>query len=103
MAWRIHQRIIGGLPLATCIIILFTIIFPNIASSLSSTGKALGTALLYLFFATAGAPGLAVADSVKKSFLPIGLFLSLLYGIHGAMFNPRKSFCAANAKETVQS
>ena len=75
----------GGLPLATCITILFTIIFPKIASSLSSTGEALGTALLYLFFATAGAPGLAVADSVKKAFLPIGLFLSLLYGIHGAV------------------
>ena len=75
----------GGLPLATCMTILFTIICPKIASSLSSTGEALGTALLYLFFATAGAPGLAVADSVKKAFLPIGLFLSLLYGIHGAV------------------
>ena len=82
----------GGLPLATCITILFTIIFPKIASSLSSTGEALGTALLYLFFATAGAPGLAVADSVKKAFLPIGLFLSLLYGIHGAVLTLTRVF-----------
>ena len=73
----------GALPLATCFTILFTVLCPRIASSLSSSGEALGTSLLYLFFATAGAPGLAIADSVKASFLPIGLFLTMLYGIHG--------------------
>jgi uncharacterized membrane protein len=82
----------GALPLATCATILFTIICPKIASSLSSTGEALGTSLLYLFFATAGAPGLAVADSVKKAFLPIGLFLSLLYGIHGSVLVGARMF-----------
>ena len=82
----------GALPLATCATILFTIVCPKIASSLSSTGEALGTSLLYLFFATAGAPGLAVADSVKKAFLPIGLFLSLLYGIHGSVLLGARMF-----------
>jgi uncharacterized membrane protein len=75
----------GGLPLATCLTILFTIVCPKIAASLSSSGEALGTSLLYLFFATAGAPGLAIADSVKAAFLPLGLFLSLLYGVHGSI------------------
>ena len=75
----------GALPLATCFTILFTMICPSVAASLSSSGEALGTSLLYLFFATAGAPGLAIADSVKAAFLPIGLFLSLLYGVHGSV------------------
>lgn len=75
----------GGLPVATVITILFTIIFPRMAQSLNKTGEALGTSLLYLFFATAGAPGLAIADSVKRAFIPLGIFLSLLYGIHGAV------------------
>ena len=75
----------GALPLATCFTILFTITCPKIAASLSSSGEAMGTSLLYLFFATAGAPGLSIADSVKAAFLPIGLFLTLLYGIHGSI------------------
>jgi uncharacterized membrane protein len=75
----------GGLPVATLMTILFTVFFPRIAQSLSKTGEALGTSLLYLFFATAGAPGLAIADSVKTAFIPLGIFLSLLYGIHGAV------------------
>jgi uncharacterized membrane protein len=73
----------AALPLATLMTILFTLVFPSTAMSLSLTGEALGTSLLYIFFATAGAPGLSIADSVKASFLPVGLFLTLLYGIHG--------------------
>lgn len=73
----------GALPLATSFTILFTLFFPNTAKRLSSTGETLGTSLLYIFFATAGAPGAGIADSVRKSFAPIGLYLSLLYGFHG--------------------
>lgn len=73
----------AALPLATFFTILFTTFFSSTAKTLSSTGESLGTSLLYIFFATAGSPGLSIADSVKASFFPIGLFLSLLYGIHG--------------------
>ena len=73
----------AALPLATFLTIVFTTFCPSMAKSLSSTGEAIGTSLLYLFFATAGAPGLSIADSVKAAFLPIGLFLTMLYGIHG--------------------
>lgn len=82
----------GGLPLATCLTIIFTVVCPRIAASLASSGEALGTALLYLFFATAGAPGLAIADSVKDAFLPISLFLSILYGIHGSILTLARKF-----------
>jgi hypothetical protein len=44
-----------------------------------------GTLGLYLFFATAGAPGIAVAESVKASLLPLTAFLGLLYTIHGSL------------------
>ncbi len=44
----------GALPLATSLTILFTLLRPKMAKSLSSSGEALGTSLLYLFFATAG-------------------------------------------------
>mmetsp|Transcript_10461 Transcript_10461/g.12140 ORF Transcript_10461/g.12140 Transcript_10461/m.12140 type:complete len:483 (+) Transcript_10461:214-1662(+) len=73
----------GALPLATLFTIVFTTLCPSFAKSLSRTGEALGTSLLYLFFATAGAPGCSIADSVRASFIPLGFFLSLLYGIHG--------------------
>ena len=73
----------AALPLATGLTILFTTAFPSVAKSLSWTGETLGTSLLYIFFATAGAPGLSIADSVKASFVPVGIFLTMLYGIHG--------------------
>jgi uncharacterized membrane protein len=73
----------ASLPLSTLFTILFTTIFSKTAKSLSATGEILGTSLLYIFFATAGAPGLSIAQSVRSSFLPISLFLGLLYGIHG--------------------
>lgn len=44
--------------------------------------ETLGTTCLYLFFATAGAPGIAIADSVQTAFVPVSLYLSCLYGIH---------------------
>jgi len=44
--------------------------------------ECLGTAGLYVFFATAGAPGVAVAESVRASLLPLSAFLMSLYSIH---------------------
>jgi len=97
---------IGGqaaaLPLATALTILFTTIFPSVAKSLSCTGETLGTSLLYIFFATAGAPGLSIADSVKKSFFPVGIFLGMLYGIHGlVLISVRK--CVLYWRSKVQN
>ncbi len=81
----------AALPLATILTIIFTMVFPSRAKSLSLTGEAVGTSFLYIFFATAGAPGLSIAESVRASFLPIGLYLSMLYGIHGlVLFLTRK-------------
>ena len=46
----------------------------------------MGNFFLYLFFATAGASGLAVADSsVRQSIIPLGMFNLWLYCIHGAI------------------
>lgn len=89
----------GSLPLATFLTIMFTIICPNIAKTLATSGEALGTSLLYLFFATAGAPGVSIADSAKSAFIPISIFLLLLYSIHGGVLFMVKMF--ATRKNTV--
>jgi len=78
---------IGGhssaLPVATLLSIVFATFAPQkFIKKLRPTSEVLGTCLLYLFFATAGAPGLAIADSVRASFLPLSLFLLSLYGFH---------------------
>jgi uncharacterized membrane protein len=54
---------------------------------LRPTAHALGLVCLYQFFATAGAPGMAVADSVRASLLPLSLYLICLYGIHGLILS----------------
>lgn len=82
----------AALPLATMLTIIFTMVLPSTAKTLSSTGEAVGTAFLYIFFATAGAPGLSIAESIRASFVPIGLYLTMLYGIHGlVLFAARKA------------
>uniref|UniRef100_A0A7S2RZ16 Uncharacterized protein n=1 Tax=Eucampia antarctica TaxID=49252 RepID=A0A7S2RZ16_9STRA len=44
----------------------------------------MGTTLLYMFFATAGAPGISLASStIRNSFIPLSLYLSILYSVHG--------------------
>ena len=97
-------RLIGGkpnaLPVSTLLTVLGTTLVPTRwVEPLRPSGEILGTALLYIFFATAGAGGLAIADSVKAAFLPIGCFLTILYGVHGSilasvrrlvLFNRRK-------------
>ena len=82
-------RLIGGkpnaLPVSTLLTVLDTTVFPSKAiAPLRPTGEILGTALLYIFFATAGTGGLSIADSVRAAFIPIGLFLTILYSVHGA-------------------
>jgi len=83
-------RLIGGkpnaLPVSTLLTVLGTTVFPSkFIAPLRPTGEILGTALLYVFFATAGTGGLSIADSVRSAFIPIGCFLTILYSVHGAI------------------
>ena len=55
----------------------------NRTNHIAKAGETLGTSLLYLFFATAGAPGWRLADSIKQSFPSIARFLIILYTVHG--------------------
>ena len=85
-AW--FGRLIGGkanaLPVSTLLTLLGTTLVPSRwIAPLRPTGEILGTALLYVFFATAGTGGLAIGDSVRAAFWPIGIFLTILYGVHG--------------------
>jgi hypothetical protein len=54
-------------------------------NNIARAGQTLGTSLLYLFFATAGAPGWRLKDSIQKSFPSIASFLVILYGVHGCV------------------
>jgi uncharacterized membrane protein len=77
---------LGSLPCCTILTVLFAIWSPEkFLSPLRRPAEVLGTVCLYLFFATAGAPGLAVAESVRASLLPLTIFLSCLYSIHGGI------------------
>ena len=82
-------RLIGGkpnaLPVSTLFTVLGTTLVPTLIEPLRPAGEILGTVLLYIFFATAGAGGLSIADSVKAAFIPIGCFLTILYSVHGAV------------------
>ena len=55
------------------------------SNSIAKAGETLGTSLLYLFFATAGAPGWRLKDSIQRSFPSIASFLIVLYGVHGGV------------------
>mmetsp|Transcript_15597 Transcript_15597/g.23624 ORF Transcript_15597/g.23624 Transcript_15597/m.23624 type:complete len:441 (+) Transcript_15597:82-1404(+) len=75
----------GSLPLCTLLTVFLASLAPRkFIQPLQPASYMLGSCALYHFFATAGAPGLAVAESVKAALIPLGLFLTLLYGIHGA-------------------
>lgn len=74
----------GSLPLCTILTVIVASKAPlKWMLPLRSSAQVLGTVGLYVFFATAGAPGLAVADSVKASLGPLSLFLICLYSVHG--------------------
>jgi uncharacterized membrane protein len=76
----------GALPCCTLLTVAFASWAPRRwISPVQPASDVLGTCALYLFFATAGAPGIAVADSVKASLIPISIFLSFLYIVHGAI------------------
>ena len=74
----------GALPCCTIMTLFFAwIVAPQKwMQDLQKPAEILGTSCLYLFFASAGAPGIAIADSVKMALLPLSLFLSCLYGFH---------------------
>lgn len=74
----------GVLPICSLATVLFASFAPRrLIASLQHTSEVLGTCFLYLFFSTAGAPGIKVAESVKASVVPLGTFLTCLYSIHG--------------------
>lgn len=76
----------GALPVCTLLTVLVASLGPlKWIQPLQPAAHVMGNFCLYLFFATAGAPGLAVADSVKQSIVPLGMFNILLYCIHGAI------------------
>ena len=52
---------------------------------LKHTCDVLGTVCLYLFFTTAGAPGIRVAKSMVSALWPLSVFSVLLYAIHGGI------------------
>jgi uncharacterized membrane protein len=89
----------GSLPACTVLTVLFASCTPSswITPMLQKTANELGLVTLYLFFATAGAPGIAVAQSVRTSLIPLTTFLTCLYTIHGTiLFLLHKVLGAAN-------
>jgi uncharacterized membrane protein len=77
---------VGALPICTLLTVALTSNAPpRWMAPLQPTANSLGTVGLYFFFATAGSPGIAVAESVQRSLLPLGLFLTTLYAAHGLM------------------
>jgi uncharacterized membrane protein len=77
----------GSLPACTVLTVLLVSCAPTawISTAFQKTANQLGLVALYLFFATAGAPGIAVAESVRVSLAPLGCFLSCLYLFHGTI------------------
>ena len=77
----------GSLPTCTVLTVLLVSCAPTmwVTPAFQKTANHLGLVALYLFFATAGAPGIAVAESVRVSLAPLGYFLACLYVIHGTI------------------
>jgi uncharacterized membrane protein len=75
---------VGALPICTLLTVALASNAPTRwMAPLQPAANSLGTVGLYFFFATAGSPGIAVAESVQASLLPLGLFLTTLYAVHG--------------------
>ena len=68
------------LPLATLFTLILATAFPAPLSRLAPASEQLGGALLYIFFATAGAS--AGAPSAAGSYLPFFGFVGVLYAVH---------------------
>ena len=78
----------GALPCTTLLAVLVASRAPSkLMNPLQPAAHVMGTSCLYLFFATAGAPGVAVAESVRASLVPLGMFLTILYGVHGLVLS----------------
>lgn len=78
---RIAPKGLGVLPTATAITVLFaTLTPPKVSRFLKPSGDALGSCLLFVFFATAGAAG----GALEKAFSHPALFayLFFLYAVH---------------------
>jgi Protein of unknown function (DUF819) len=76
----------AALPVCSLLTVLYATLAPHHNNNANRrTATLLGNVALYLFFATAGAPGLAVADSVRSSLIPLSVYLFSLYSIHGGI------------------
>jgi uncharacterized membrane protein len=76
----------AALPVCSLLTVLYAALAPHHNNNANRrTATLLGNVALYLFFATAGAPGLAVADSVRSSLVPLSVYLFCLYSIHGGI------------------
>jgi len=70
----------NALPLATAIAVAVATAAPQALRPVAAAGDALGTALLYLFFATAGA---SAGDPGRAAeWAPFFVFVAILYGVH---------------------
>jgi len=86
----------GALPICTILTVVLASRAPRRwLRPLQPSADVIGTLCLYLFFSTAGAPGVAVADSVRASLLPLGVFLTILYSVHGLILT---LFCKVAGK-----
>ncbi len=95
IADKLLQSPSAHIPMVTLLaVIIAGIIGPNLPESftqkilppgLKSTCDVLGTVCLFLFFTTAGAPGIRVASSMKSALWPLSVFSVLLYAIHGGI------------------
>jgi uncharacterized membrane protein len=83
--------------------ILCHIIFPYLLIT-SCTHFQLGTSLLYLFFASAGAPGWRIQDSIQQSFPSIATFLIIMYGVHlGVLWGFRRIVISCTSRDTTNT
>jgi len=76
----------GALPVCTLLTVAFVNLLapPKWVKSIQATSQVLGTVALYIFFSTLGSQGIAVADSVRASMIPLGIYLGILYSVHAA-------------------
>ena len=73
----------NALPAATALAVLLATAAPGMLVRVAPAGEAIGQALLYIFFATAGAS--AGDPSRAAAYAPLFAFLLVLYGVHFAV------------------